>query len=207
MAELAAEAGLEFQILDWAHPRQTWALFAKEKYDESLIKGDPISWNRFIEKVLMDDACTNSEPAPVPAGLNTLPLSASAPPLPHISAIADTPTGDGIVNLPGVNGSNAFSVSTMNVGSTGTITVTPSSSQTLPLVMSICETNASGVCLSGPASETTSPVNGGATPTYSIFVTATGTVPFDPANNRIIVEFKDAGGVVRGSTSVAVRTQ
>jgi hypothetical protein len=38
-------------------------------------------------------------------------------------------------------------------------------------------------------------------------VTATGDVLFDPANNRIIVEFRDAGDVVRGSTSVAVRTQ
>jgi hypothetical protein len=39
-----------------------------------------------------------------------------------------------------------------------------------------------------------------------VFVTATGSVPFDPAANRIIVEFKDAD-VVRGATSVAVRTQ
>jgi hypothetical protein len=32
-------------------------------------------------------------------------------------------------------------------------------------------------------------------------------VPFDPANNRIFAIFSDAGGVVRGSTSVAVETQ
>jgi hypothetical protein len=40
-----------------------------------------------------------------------------------------------------------------------------------------------------------------------VFATATGTVPFDPANNRIIVEFKNGGNLIRGSTSVAVRTQ
>jgi hypothetical protein len=38
--------------------------------------------------------------------------------------------------------------------------------------------------------------------------TATATrAVFDPANNRIIVEFRDGGNVVRGATSVAVRTQ
>jgi hypothetical protein len=42
---------------------------------------------------------------------------------------------------------------------------------------------------------------------YPVFATATASVPFDPAGNRIVVEFKDGGGVVRGSMSVAVRTQ
>ena len=50
-------------------------------------------------------------------------------------------------------------------------------------------------------------VNANATPTFGIFATATGSVPFDPANNRIFVQFGDEGGVVRGSTSVAVETQ
>ena len=54
---------------------------------------------------------------------------------------------------------------------------------------------------------TTSTVNAGFTPTYSVFATATGTVPFDPAVNRIVVTFTDGGGALRGSTSVAVRTQ
>jgi len=158
-------------------------------------------------EVLLNYDCTNSVPAPVTVGLNTLLLSASATPVPDIVALAATPTGDGIVDLPGTNGSNAFSVATVNVGSTDTITASATPSVTLPLSLSICETNpATGACLSAPASSTTSSVSGGATPTYSIFVTGAGTVPFDPANNRINVEFKDAGAVTRGSTSVAVRT-
>ena len=151
--------------------------------------------------------CTNTNPAPVTVGLNTLLLSASTTPVPDIVALAATPTGDGIVNLSGTNGSNAFAVATVNVGSTDTITASAVVKVSLPLFLSICETNpATGACLSGPANSVTSSVSAGATPTYSIFVTATGTVPFDPANNRIVVEFKDAGSVVRGSTSVAVRT-
>lgn len=48
LERLAAEAGLGFHILDWTHPRQTWALFSKGNYDNSLIEGGPISWNRFV---------------------------------------------------------------------------------------------------------------------------------------------------------------
>lgn len=52
LAGLAAEADLDFQMLDWAHPRQAWALFSKKGYDKSLIDGGSISWNRFVEKVV-----------------------------------------------------------------------------------------------------------------------------------------------------------
>jgi hypothetical protein len=50
-------------------------------------------------------------------------------------------------------------------------------------------------------------VNANVTPTFGIFVQGNGDVPFNPASNRIFVRFKDADGVTRGSTSVAVRTQ
>jgi hypothetical protein len=50
-------------------------------------------------------------------------------------------------------------------------------------------------------------INAGDTPTFGIFVSGSGTVPFDPANNRVFVRFVDSGGAPRGATSVAVRTQ
>lgn len=52
MAEMASAVGLDFSIIDWAHPRQNWALFSKKNYDKSLIIGGPISWNRFISKTI-----------------------------------------------------------------------------------------------------------------------------------------------------------
>ncbi|OGA74832.1 MAG: hypothetical protein A3G81_16925 [Betaproteobacteria bacterium RIFCSPLOWO2_12_FULL_65_14] len=51
MARLATQFGLGFSILDWAHPRQTWALFAKKKYDRLLIDGGPIAWNRVVANI------------------------------------------------------------------------------------------------------------------------------------------------------------
>ena len=53
------------------------------------------------------------------------------------------------------------------------------------------------------------------TPTFGIFVTGSGNVPFDPAGKRIFVRFTEIAScegatnvtVTRGSTSVAVRTQ
>lgn len=46
ISNVATECGLEFQIINWSHPRQTWAIFSKENYDKSYIEGGEISWNR-----------------------------------------------------------------------------------------------------------------------------------------------------------------
>ena len=152
--------------------------------------------------------CTNTSPAAVTVGLNTLLLVADTDPVPDIVALSATLTGDGIVNLASTG---VFAVATVNVGSAGTITVSADTgSASLPVSIALCETNpATGVCIhpTVPALEpVTTFIEANTTPTFAFFVTGTDTVPFDPANNRIFVRFKDAGGVTRGSTSVAVRT-
>jgi SAM-dependent methyltransferase len=48
----AAEANLRFEILDWKHPRQTWALFAAPKFDSTLFKDQPLTWNAALENAL-----------------------------------------------------------------------------------------------------------------------------------------------------------
>jgi len=46
----AAEVNLRFEILDWKHPRQTWALFAAPKFDSSWFKDRALTWNAALER-------------------------------------------------------------------------------------------------------------------------------------------------------------
>jgi hypothetical protein len=48
----AANVNLRFEILDWKHPRQTWALFAARKFDSSWFKDRPLTWNAGLERAL-----------------------------------------------------------------------------------------------------------------------------------------------------------
>ena len=153
--------------------------------------------------------CANAAPAVSLPGINTLLLSASATPVPDIIALAATLNNDGIVNVPGVTGSGVFAVATANVGAGGTVTASADTgAASLPVTIAICQTNpTTGQCISAIAPSVTTLINANATPTFGIFVTGTGNVPFDPAVNRVFVRFRDNAGATRGSTSVAVRTQ
>lgn len=96
-----------------------------------------------------------------------------------------------------------------NVGAAATITVSADTGNvTLPVTIGVCETDlTSGTCLSATASSVITQIDSGETPAFGIFVTGTGTVPFDRGGNRVFVRFTDEGGIVRGSTRVAVQTQ
>jgi hypothetical protein len=154
-------------------------------------------------------AGTNADPAPMFSGIDTLLLSASTAPVPDIVALVATAANDGIVNLPGATGAGAFAVATVNVGASASITVSADTgSGNPPVGLQLCQTNpATGHCTSAIGPNATTQINAGETPTFAVFVQGQATVPFDPAQSRVFVRFKDAGSVTRGSTSVAVRTQ
>ena len=154
-------------------------------------------------------ACANANAAPIQFGLDTLLYSASTTPVPDIVALAATPKNDGILHIIGTTGSSAFAVATVNVGASGSITAgTLPGDVKLPLATNLCQTDPStGQCISAIGPIVTTTINTNATPTFAVFVTANGGVPFIPQTNRIFVGFIDAGGVVRGATSVAVETQ
>jgi SAM-dependent methyltransferase len=48
----AVDVNLRFEILDWRHPRQTWALFAAPKFDSSWFKNTPLTWNAALERAI-----------------------------------------------------------------------------------------------------------------------------------------------------------
>src|SRR6266496_2739915 len=58
----AAEVNLRFEILDWKHPRQTWALFAAPQFDSEWFKNKPLSWNTRLETALTKKHQPTSQP-------------------------------------------------------------------------------------------------------------------------------------------------
>ncbi len=82
---------------------------------------------------------------------------------------------------------------------------------TLPLTLSLCQTDpATSVCIN-PAQPTQDSllveIVAGDSPTFAVFVNATGPVALDPASSRIFLRFTDQLGEVRGATSVAVQNE
>ena len=151
--------------------------------------------------------CSGFNAAPSNPGLNTLLLSASSSPVPDIVALTATVKNDG--TLHATSPQSPFAVATVNLGASASITATANTgAQSLPLNIGICQTNpATGACLAAIGSSVTTTINANSTPTFGIFATATSSIAFLPAQNRIFVQFVDPSGVVRGSTSVAVATQ
>ena len=149
--------------------------------------------------------CDNAVPAASITGVNTVDLQFSSTPIADIIALAATATNDGTVHVPG--GAGAFAVATADVGAAGTLIASADTgAATLPASISLCQTTAVGQCLSAPAATVPVSFAAGGTPTFSVFVSTSGAIPFAPGASRIFVRFEDTGGGSHGSTSVAVTT-
>jgi hypothetical protein len=152
--------------------------------------------------------CGNTEPAPIVAGLDTLLLNVSAVAKTDIVALAATVTNDGVLTMAQELDAKAAAIASINLGTAATITVKPDLGDfsTLPITLSICQTTISGACMAAPTPSVTVDFAAGATPTFGIFASVTGPVPFAPGSIRISVLFTDATGILRGRTSIALKT-
>jgi hypothetical protein len=149
--------------------------------------------------------CDDENPAPSTPGVNTVDLVFSATPIADIVALAATASNDGTVHV--ANGAGAFAVATVDVGAAGALIASADTgAASLPVAVSLCQTNSAGQCLSPPSATVPVDFTAGATPTFSVFVLSSGSVPFAPGASRVFVRFADSGGVLHGSTSVAVTT-
>jgi hypothetical protein len=165
--------------------------------------------------ITLEFACANTPPARLVPGVNQPVLGASATAVPDVVALAATASGDGVVALatPAAASAEAamagaFSVATVNLGAGGPITVSADDGGAdLGLALFVCRTDpGTSVCQGAPAPSLVVDIGAGETPTFGVFAVAGAPVPFDPARHRVFARFRDPGGVVRGATSVAVRT-
>jgi len=158
--------------------------------------------------VAFNFSCANAAAAPSLVGVNTLNLSASTTPVPDIVVLAAS-SDPGYVDIPGATGTGFFAVATdaLGAGAAITVSVDPGTSS-LPVNLAVCQTDPnSGACLASPAVNIVTTIAANATPSFGVFVTGSGVVSDSPGVNRVFVRFTDTGGVLRGETSIAVRTQ
>ncbi len=152
--------------------------------------------------------CDEGTGSSVVTGVNSFILSSGKLAPKEMLAIGLTTTGDGVVSIPGPSGSESAVVATTALGPGGILKLSADDGgKGLPLLLFVCETDpVTSLCKANPVSELTISSTTGETRTFGVFATATGDIPFDPANSRIFVRFKDSLGVVRGATNFAVRT-
>lgn len=150
-------------------------------------------------------SCTSGQAAQI-AGVNQLTMSSGTTATADVIAIAATTSNDGILFLGGDEGRGAIGVAAINIGASGPVTLRTTVSG---VTATMCETtgNANGACLSAPTTTLDFTHDQNAVRTFTVLIRGTGQpVTNDPARNRVALEFVDAGGVVRGATSVAVTT-
>jgi SAM-dependent methyltransferase len=51
LRKLAASVGLSFDLIDWQHPGQKWALLATAGFDKSWFADKPICWNTLLQRL------------------------------------------------------------------------------------------------------------------------------------------------------------
>lgn len=150
--------------------------------------------------------CSNAPAAQGFESVNTMLLSFNEQPVPDIIPIGVTPSNDGVVRIQGPSGTNYLAAAAINIGQASTMTISPRIIGGGPASATICRSNASG-CIGPPAASVSQTFATNDSATFTIFVRAQGHISFDPAVNRVVLDFLDTGGVIRGQTSAAIATQ
>lgn len=173
-----------------------------------------------------DFICAGLAPARLLYGVNTLALSANFNPVADVIALSASSAGGGVAilksavnpaitcsqqsadDVPSICEIGAFSLAAVNVGRADDSLFLRASTLT-GAQLSVCATDAlTGECAAVPnARQVGVDLQSGAAGTYSVFVTTSDKLAFDPANSRVNVEFVDSQGELRGATSIALASK
>ncbi len=166
--------------------------------------------------IALEFNCTNANPAPIYLGLDTFLLAASATAMPDMVSIADTVTHDGNIVFPPLGqGSTTQSmvVAAANLGAAGSVTFTPTDTpfgqppRGLPLNLTVCQTDANGVCMGAAGASVTVSVAQNQTVFFLVNATRLATsIPYIPSYNRVFLVATQTGISV-GGASAAVKEQ
>jgi hypothetical protein len=143
-------------------------------------------------------------------GVNTFFLSAENAAVPDVLAIAATVGNTGVMEINNSNQRGFFTTAAINIGDADSITFSADTGTTeLPIELVVCETDLSqgGTCVEARSNTVTVNMRENQARTFAIFAVANDSIPFSPRTNRVFARWRDSDGVVRGATSVAVRTQ
>ncbi len=169
------------------------------------------SGTAFSSQIFPVFSCSSTSfPAAVNPGVNTVDLTFTTTPTADITALAETASNNGVLSISLASSpQGAFAVATTNSGISETITVKPAITPSSLLASAlVCQTDPStGACLTPPATSVSPLITIDATPTFSVFVTASERIPLDPSANRVSLKFTDPSGFLVGSTSVALTAQ
>jgi uncharacterized protein (DUF1800 family) len=156
-------------------------------------------------------ACNGGATSPSVEGLTTVNLAFVDQAAPDIIPIALTTSGDGVIRVPESDGRNVMVLAAVNIGAASRVVVRPvgrlRTSSGFSASLLICETNASGVCLEPPLPFIEAEFLPNTPRTFTVFVEGVSgpEVAFDPASNRVSVEFLyDWDGKLTGRTGAAV---
>lgn len=154
--------------------------------------------------VFLEFKCDEGTAALATLGLNSVLLAAASDPVADIIGVTT------VVDLVASVGSTTlFAVGSANVGATDEVSVTVDDGGAgLPLQLALCVTDSTtGACTSEVGTSVSLSYEAATTNSLAVFVSPAERIENDPATNRIFVRFSDENGVVRGTTSTAVRSE
>ena len=138
--------------------------------------------------------------SPAHAQRADIPVPSGGP----IAVTAVTPSGNGVLMLPGVDGAAGFAVTTVNKGDSRTITIKAETGKyALPVDLTVCRTNSSGKCVAKAAGVLARYIAHGATMTFKVNARGTNNLP-RLGIDRAYLDFYDDHGTKVGGTSVAL---